>query len=157
MWAHTNQAKDTNNDVCHVHKKCLQTWLERKNTCPTCRAEVNPYSFFSWKEKTIHNLTQFINNNKIGTCLGVLTGQLSLLGMYVAFKYLKPFNPSLEGLLLAILAMGPAMGIGAGLGIGVEATIKGGINGSIRLFKNLTTPSPTPVPEEIPLTAVITE
>jgi len=26
--------------LCHVH--CLQSWLERQHTCPTCRALVVP-------------------------------------------------------------------------------------------------------------------
>ncbi len=36
-----------------LHTRCLQAWLRTRHTCPNCRADINIFSVFSWKESAL--------------------------------------------------------------------------------------------------------
>lgn len=53
-----------------LHKECLKVWMETKQECPFCQAQVDVSSITTWKERAITKLKLIRNDALVVAALG---------------------------------------------------------------------------------------
>lgn len=55
-----------------VHKVCIKTWFESSSNCPTCNAEIDATSLFSWRERCIAEIPYITKDAFTGVGLATI-------------------------------------------------------------------------------------